>query len=59
MKTLQKLIFILTPNERKSASILLLMIFVMAFLDMLGVASIMPFMTVLTNPQIIENNYSL
>jgi ABC-type multidrug transport system fused ATPase/permease subunit len=59
MKTLQKLIFILTPNERKSASILLLMIFVMAFLDMLGVASIMPFMTVLTNPQIIENNYLL
>jgi ABC-type bacteriocin/lantibiotic exporter with double-glycine peptidase domain len=35
------------------------MIFVMAFLDMLGVASIMPFMTVLTNPQIIENNYLL
>jgi len=59
MKTLQKLFFILTPNERKSASILLLMIFVMAFLDMLGVASIMPFMTVLTNPQIIENNYLL
>ena len=59
MKTLQKLIFMLTPNERKSASILLLMIFVMAFLDMLGVASIMPFMTVLTNPQIIENNYLL
>ena len=32
------------------------MILLMAFLDMLGVASIMPFITVLANPEIIETN---
>ena len=56
MKTLKKLAYILTPDERKKAIILLAMILVMAFLDMLGVASIMPFIGVLSNPQIIETN---
>ena len=32
------------------------MIIIMALLDMIGVASILPFMTVLTNPDIIETN---
>ncbi len=53
---LKKLIYILTPGERKIALMLLAMILFMAFLDMLGVASIMPLITVLTNPEIIENN---
>ena len=35
------------------------MVLIMAFLDMLGVASILPFMTVLTNPDIIETNFIL
>ncbi|OUX38043.1 MAG: ABC transporter ATP-binding protein [Candidatus Pelagibacter sp. TMED273] len=35
------------------------MILTMAFIDMLGVASIMPFMAVLTNPNIIETNFFL
>lgn len=56
MKTLKKLAYILTPDERKKAIILLAMILAMAFLDMLGVASIMPFITVLANPQILETN---
>jgi ATP-binding cassette, subfamily B, bacterial PglK len=56
MKNLKKLAYILTPDERKKAIILLAMILVMAFLDMLGVASIMPFIGVLSNPQIIETN---
>ena len=56
MKTLKKLIYILTPRERRGALLLLLMILLMAFLDMLGVASIMPFITVLANPEIIETN---
>ena len=29
----------------------------MALLDMIGVASILPFMTVLTNPDLVETNY--
>ena len=59
MKTLKKLAYILTPDDQKKAIILLAMILVMAFLDMLGVASIMPFIGVLSNPQIIETNYLL
>ena len=59
MKTLKKLIYLLSPQERKSAGLLLVMILLMAFLDMIGVASILPFMAVLTNPDIIETNVIL
>ena len=53
---LKKILFILTASERKFALLLLCMILIMAFLDMLGVASIMPLITILTNPQIIDEN---
>ena len=59
MKTLIKLLYILTPREQKLAIVLLTMILIMAFLDMLGVASIMPFIAILTNPDIIRNNILL
>ncbi|MDA9199952.1 ABC transporter ATP-binding protein/permease, partial [Candidatus Pelagibacter sp.] len=48
--------FILTPRERKLSLLLLGMILVMALLDMMGVASILPFISVLANPEIIETN---
>ncbi len=56
MRTLKKFISLLTPNELRHAILLLLMILIMALLDMIGVASILPFMAVLTNPNIIETN---
>ena len=56
MQTINKILFLLSPNERKSAAWLFVMILIMAFLDMIGVASILPFMAVLTNPEIIETN---
>ncbi|WP_256998229.1 ABC transporter ATP-binding protein [Candidatus Pelagibacter communis] len=59
MTILGKLIFILTPKERKSASFLLLMILLMALIDVIGVASILPFMSVLVNPSLIETNFIL
>ena len=59
MKTFKKLLFLLTPHEQKRAGLLLMMILLMAFLDMIGVASILPFMAVLTNPNIIETNLIL
>ena len=59
METFKKLLFLLTTHERKRAGLLLVMIFVMALLDMLGVASILPFMAVLTNPSLIESNFFL
>ena len=59
MQTLKKLFYILTPHERKRAIFLLIMISIMALLDMIGVASILPFMAVLTNPSLIETNLIL
>lgn len=56
MKTFKKFFFLLSSQERKQAYLLLSMIVVMALLDMIGVASIMPFMAVLINPEIIETN---
>ena len=47
---------LLSANERRRAVLLLIMIIIMAFLDTLGVASILPFMAILTNPEIIETN---
>jgi ATP-binding cassette, subfamily B, bacterial PglK len=56
MKTFKKLLVLLTPQERKRAGLLLIMILIMSLLDMIGVASIFPFMAVLTNPSFIEKN---
>jgi ABC-type multidrug transport system fused ATPase/permease subunit len=56
MKNIKKLFNLLTLQERKQFLLLLAMIAVMAFLDLLGVASVMPFMAVLINPQIVETN---
>jgi ATP-binding cassette, subfamily B, bacterial PglK len=59
MKTIKKLLDLLTPHEQKRAGILLCMILVMALLDMVGVVSIMPFMAVLVNPDLIQTNLLL
>jgi ABC-type multidrug transport system fused ATPase/permease subunit len=59
MKTLKKFLFLLTPHEQRLSVLLLLMITIMALLDMIGVASIVPFIAVLTNPEVIETNVYL
>ena len=59
MQTLKKLLFLLTPHERKRAGLLLVMILIMAILDTIGVASILPFIAVLTNPELVETNLIL
>ncbi len=59
MLTFKKIIFLLTSTERKNAFLLLLMILVTSILDMIGVASILPFTAVLMNPEIIETNQIL
>tara|TARA_B110000037_G_scaffold92801_1_gene109327 strand:+ start:173 stop:1963 length:1791 start_codon:yes stop_codon:yes gene_type:complete len=56
MQTFKKLLNLLTVREHKSTAFLLGMILIMALIDMIGVASILPFMAVLTNPNIIETN---
>ena len=59
MEILKKLLFLLTPRERKYSYLLLIMIVIMALLDMIGVASILPFMAVLSNPDLINTNIIL
>jgi len=56
MKNLSKIVKLLTHQERKQAVYLLIMIIIVAILDAVGVASIMPFIAVLTNPDIVETN---
>ena len=56
MQNIKKLLYLLSSYERRRAILLLAMILFMALLDMLGVASIMPFIAVLTNPGLVESN---
>ncbi len=59
MQILKQFLFLLNSHEMKRAFLLLIMILIMALLDMIGIASILPFMTVLTNPSIVETNFFL
>ena len=59
MQNFKKLLFLLSSNERRSAALLLLLILIMALLDMIGVASILPFIAVLISPSLIDTNFIL
>ncbi len=59
MEIIKKILYLLTSREYKQAILLLIMVTIMALLDVIGVASILPFMAVLTNPDIIETNLIL
>ena len=56
MSIFKKFLYLLSNSERKQVYVLIAMIIIMALLDMIGVASIMPFISVLINPEIIETN---
>lgn len=56
MYTINKLFALLTASERRRATFLMCMILLMAFIDVLGVASIMPFMALLANPELVNSN---
>ena len=47
---------LLDKRERRNAVLLFSMIMVMGMLEAIGVASIMPFISVITNPELIEKN---
>jgi ABC-type multidrug transport system fused ATPase/permease subunit len=59
MSTIKKYLELLTHSEQKRAYLLLGMILIMALLDVIGVASIMPFMAVLANPHLLETSSAL
>jgi len=56
MQYFKKLLFFLSPKERKGALLVLGMTLIMALFEMIGVASILPFVAILTNPSLIETN---
>jgi ATP-binding cassette, subfamily B, bacterial PglK len=59
MQTIKKLLFLLSSRERKHFGKLLILIIITAILETVGIASILPFMSVLTNPETIETNILL
>jgi ATP-binding cassette, subfamily B, bacterial PglK len=52
-------LYLLSSHERKISVLLIFMILIMALLDMIGVASIIPFISVVTNPDLLETNVVL
>ena len=55
----QKIWAILSNREKKKAMLLLFLMTLMAFIEILGISSIIPFLTVLGNPEMIKSNYYL
>ena len=56
MTSMLKVLALMNKREKKQALITLFAIIIMAALDTVGVASVMPFITLLSNPDGIENN---
>ncbi len=56
MKTFKKIIDLLTPQERGRLIFILIIVLISGLLDVLGVASIMPFIAVLSKPELLETN---
>lgn len=56
MDAVKRVIELMTSTERRYAVALLGMIVIMALLDALGVASIMPFMAIIANPGLVDSN---
>ena len=59
MKTLKKFIDILSTHEQKRVIILIFIVLIMAFFEMLGLASILPFIAMLSNPEVVDTNNTL
>ena len=56
MERINKLLYLLSERERKQAFYLMLLSVIIAVVDAAGVASIMPFMAVMSDPEVISTN---
>src|SRR5690554_693381 len=56
MTLYQKSLALLSPKEKRSGALVLGMIILMAALETAGVASVMPFLAVLGNPEVVHSN---
>lgn len=59
MNILKKFLYFLSPQEKKRAILLICMSMLIAIFEMIGVFSILPFMAVLSNPEVIDTNFFL
>jgi len=59
MKTIYNLISLLSSREKKEGFLLILLSLLMGIIDALGAASLMPFLSLISNPQIVEENQLL
>lgn len=55
----KKLLALLTKDERRKLIVVFLLVLVMGFLELAGIGSIMPFLSVATNPKSIQSNQYL
>lgn len=51
-----KILDLLTPREKKTGLFVLALVLLMALIETAGIASVMPFLAVLGNPQVVETN---
>jgi ABC-type multidrug transport system fused ATPase/permease subunit len=56
MNTYRKTLTLLSPKEKRRGNLVLVMVILMAMLETAGVASVMPFLAVLGNPDLVETN---
>ena len=56
MTTLQKALDLLTPQERRRGSFVLNLVGAMGLFEMVGVVSVVPFLSVLANPEMVQSN---
>lgn len=59
MKTLIKIILLFTTSEQKQGLLVLLLVIILALLETLSVLSVMPFLSLLGNPTMMETNATL
>ena len=59
MTTARKILDLLTPQERRRGLVVLAMVLLMALIETAGVASVMPFLAVLGNPEVVQTNQQL
>ena len=55
MSTFKKVLALLSPHERRRGALVMVMVIIMAVLETIGVASVMPFLAVLGDPEAIHN----
>ncbi|TDT43459.1 ABC-type bacteriocin/lantibiotic exporter with double-glycine peptidase domain [Halospina denitrificans] len=55
MTTFRKILALLSPKERRRGALVMAMVILMAIMETVGVAAIMPFLSVMGDPEAVEN----